>query len=139
MFFDPFYFKNGNKAKAKFFVVLNNDGINTIIGSLPTSRDAVPSEHNKKNGCIELPSINFNCFKISSSQIITTCGKRFKNPTFIYGYQLDDYQLDYIYEIYPNEGIDYYLWGKMKRSLFRDLIKCIKTSKSVKRKFKKRL
>lgn len=139
LYFDPFYFKNGNQAKSKYFVVLKNDGVNTIIGSLPTTRDSVPSEFNKECGCVEIPEINLNCFKISPSQIITTCDKKFDFPTFIYGHQVDDYQLSYLYDVYPNEGVDYQLWGKMKPGLFKDLINCIKTSKSVKRKYKKTL
>ena len=139
LYFDPFYFKNGNKAKAKYFVVLKNDGESTIIGSLPSSKDYVPPEYDKTCGCIEAPEVNFNCFKISPSQIITTCGKKFPLPTFIYGYNLDDYKLEDLQEIYPNEGIDYFVWGKMKTGLFKDLISCIKTSRSVKNKYKKRL
>ena len=139
LYFDPFYFKNGNPAKPKFFVVLKNDGVNSIIGSLPSSKDFVPLEHTKDSGCVELPEINLNCFIISPTQIVTTNDKKFAFPTFIYSQQIDDYRLDYLKELYPNEGVDYDIWGKMKPRLFKDLIKCIKSSKSVKNKYKKAL
>ena len=57
----------------------------------------------------------------------------------MYGHQLDDYSIESIYEIYPNEGSDYELWGKMKQEIFDNLISCLKTSKTVKWKYRKLL
>lgn len=139
IYFDPFYFKNGNSAKPKYFVVLKNDGFQNIIASLPTRTDSIPQKETIKNGCVEIPSINLNCFVFSPLQLITDCDKFFDFPTHLYGHQIDDYTVESLKEIYPNEGTDYLLWGKMKSNLFEDLIKCFKNSKSVKRKYKKLL
>lgn len=51
--------------------------------------------------------------------------------------QLDDYNILALKEMYPNEGSDFSIWGKMKTSLFEELINCFKNSKTVKRKYKK--
>ena len=67
LYFDPFYFKNGNPAKPKYFVVLKNIDNNSILASLPTSKDSIPEKEEIENGCVELPNINFNCFVISNS------------------------------------------------------------------------
>lgn len=137
IYFDPFYFKNGNPAKAKYFVVLKNNGDNSILASLPTRTDSIPEKDVIKNGCVELPDINFNCFVISDDIEITDCGRYFDFPTYIYGYQLDTYEESLLREIYPNEGTDYEIWGKMKDGVFKELIECLKSSKSVRIKYLK--
>jgi hypothetical protein len=137
IYFDPFYFKNGNTAKPKYFVVLKNDGKTNLIASLPTRKDSIPTNETIKNGCVELPDINLNCFVISNTQIVTECGRQFEFPTYLYGHQIDDYEIEDMKEIYPNEGSDYIIWGKMKSEIFEELLNCFKSSKSVKRRYRK--
>lgn len=124
-------------AKPKYFVVLKSDSNQNIIASLPTRKDAIPEKDTIEAGCVEIPSINLNCFVISPNQIITDCNKSFDFPTHLYGHQLDDYDTNILKEMYPNEGSDFSIWGKMKTNLFEELITCFKNSKSVKRKYKK--
>ncbi|WLD24729.1 hypothetical protein NU10_04910 [Flavobacterium dauae] len=136
IYFDPFYFKNGNTAKPKYFIVLKSDAGKQIIASLPTRKDSIPENETIKDGCIELPDINLNCFVISNSKIVTECGKHFDFTTHLYGHQIDDYDVKMMKEIYPNEGSDYIVWGKMRLKLFEELLNCLKYSKSVKRKYR---
>lgn len=137
IYFDPFYFKNGNRAKPKYFVVLKNQANQNILASLPTRTDSVPVKEEIDNGCIELPSINLNCFVFSNDIEVTECGKSFDFKTHIYGHQIDIYEIEYLKEIYPLENTDYEIWGEMKNNLFISLIECLKNSKSVKRKYRK--
>ena len=137
IYFDPFYFKNGNTAKAKYFIVLKNKHQSTIIASLPTRKDSVPSKNLINYGCVEQPEINLNCFIIPNNLIITDCGKKFDFTTFIYGHQIDDYEIEQMKEIYPIEGTDYTIWGKMKNDIFHDLIRCLSVSKTLKNKYKR--
>lgn len=137
IYFDPFYFKNGNTAKPKYFIVLKNQNGKNILASLPTRKDSIPQKDEVNNGCVELPSINLNCFVISKNTEVTDCGKYFDFKTHIYGHQIDDYEISFLEEIYPIENTDYEIWGKMKEHLFTSLIDCLKNSKSVKRKYKK--
>lgn len=139
IYFDPFYFKNGNTAKPKYFVVLKNYDDTNILASLPTSKDFVPQNIKVDNGCIERPSINFNCFVISNALEVTECGKKFNFNTYIYGHQIDEYEVSMLREIYPLEDTDYVIWGKMKKGVFNALIACLKNSKSVKRKYRRLL
>jgi hypothetical protein len=136
IYFDPFYFKNGNPSKPKYFVVLKIIGTSNIVASLPTRKDTIPHADTITNGCVELPLINLNCYIISPTLPITECGKCFDFVTHLYDHQIDDYELASLKEIYPNEGSDYIIWGKMKRNLFSELINCFKNSKSIKRKYK---
>ncbi len=48
LYFKPFYFKNGNAAKNKYFVVLSSQNDNTVLATLPTSKDHVPKFCRKK-------------------------------------------------------------------------------------------
>lgn len=137
IYFDPFYFKNGNTVKPKYFVVLKNQDEQNILASLPTRTDSIPEKEEIDNGCIELPSINLNCFVFSNEIEITECGKMFDFKTHIYGHQIDVYKMEFLQEIYPLENTDYEIWGKMKDELFISLIECLKNSKSVKRKYRK--
>jgi hypothetical protein len=139
IYFTPFYFKNGNAAKSKYFIVLKINKTNSIIASLPTRKDSIPNNLATESGCVEQPEINLNCFIISKNQTVTECGRQFDFQTYIYGHQIDDYQVDLMKDIYKNEGVDYIVWGKMKPDLFRDLINCFKKSDSVKVKYKKLL
>lgn len=139
IYFDPFYFKNGNTAKAKYFVILKKIDGKNIIASLPTRKDYIPEKELIKDGCIEVADINLNCFVISNTTIVTDCGKIFDFPTHLYGHQIDEYEIDLMNEIYPLEGTDYFIWGKMRSAIFQDLINCFKNSKSTKRKYKKLL
>lgn len=137
IYFDPFYFKNGNPAKPKYFVVLKRLGQKSILAALPTRKDSIPAEKVVEFGCLELPDINLNCFVISSHDPATTCGKHFDFTTHIYGYQLDDYDVNWLSEIYPNEGTDYEIWGLLKSEIYDALIACLKNSRSVKMKYKR--
>lgn len=122
IYFDPFFFKNGNTAKAKYFVILKTLENSSLIASLPTRKDSTPRNNSIDIGCIEIPELNFNCFVVPNSTEVTTCGKMFDFTTYLYGYQIDDYSIDLLMEIYPNEGSDYNIWGKMKDDLFNQLI-----------------
>ncbi len=139
IYFDPFYFKNGNTAKPKYFVVLKNQDDVNVIASLPTRTDSIPTKNEIENGCLELPAINLNCYVISGTQEVTDCGKSFDFKTYIYGHQIDIYDVEFLKEIYPIENTDYVIWGKMKNGLFLELLNCLRNSRAVKRKYKKML
>jgi hypothetical protein len=134
IYFTPFYFKNGNTAKDKYFVVLKNVEEKLILATLPTRRDNIPAKDTIKDGCVELPEINLNCFVISEKTQATECGKYFDFPTHIYGHQLDTHTLEQLDSNYKIEDVDYEIWGKMDSSVFEKLIECLRTSNSVKRK-----
>lgn len=137
IYFTPFFFKNGNTPKNKYFVVLKTQQNSSIVASLLTRKDFVPTNATTDFGCVEIPTANFNCFVIPQSIEVTECGKSFDFTTYLYGHLIDEYEIEKMQEIYPNEGTDYVVWGKMKPKLFSDLSDCLKKSKSVKNKFKK--
>ncbi len=137
IYFDPFYFKNGNKAKAKYFLVISVIDNNSIIASLPTSKDYVPNYAAQDFGCCEIGDASFNCFILTPDTVVTMCGKTFELPTYLYGQQLDSYVKEDLLSIYPTEGVDYHIWGKMKEDIFTQVVECFKNSDSVKRKYKR--
>lgn len=137
LYFDPFYFKNGDPAKAKYFIVLHNDSDNAIIASLPTSSDNVPRSIQIKHGCINCDEIGFNCYHFEAGKIITTNNRSFLLPTFVYGNQIDIYNPDILKDVYKVEGIEYEIIGTLKKEEFKNMIKCFARSKAVKNKFKR--
>ena len=139
IYFTPFYFKNGNTAKNKYFVVLAVIEGKSIIASLPSSKDYVPVKEEREMGCIELPSANLNCFVIPAFIEATECGKSFNMSTYLYGHLIDDYEISDLESTYPIEGRDYKVWGKIKEELLNEILNCFKTSASVKNKYKRRL
>lgn len=136
LYFDPFYFKNGNSAKPKYFVILHNDSSSTIIASLPTRTENVPMSVPIKHGCISVDEINFNCYHFEANKIITTNNWGFELPTFIYGNQIDTYELPILKDVYRVEGIEYEIIGMLKKEEYKNIIECFLKSKVVKIKYK---
>ncbi len=135
LYFTPFYFKNGNTAKPKYFVVLKEVDNNLILASLPTRKDSIPEKDVLEFGCVEIPEINLNCFVISPDFAVTKSNKCFDFRTHIYGYQLDTYSINDLRDFYKIEGVDFELFGVMKEKIFVELISCLKNSKAVKKKY----
>ena len=139
LYFKPFYFPNGDTAKNKYFLVLDNQDNDTLIASLPTSQDHVPSTIVKNHGCIDEPDINFNCYYFEAHRTITDNGWGFPINTYLYGSQVAKFNRINFESIYPLEHFDYELVGSLIESEFLAIINCIKTSKSVSRKIRKLL
>jgi len=135
VYFTPFYFPNGKSApKAKYFIVLKCVADKTIVASLPTSKNTIPRGV-AKSACIEMPDINLNAFVFRANQEVTSCGKSFSLDTFVYGHQLDFFEIAVLEDVYRTEGADYEIFGSLKPELFKQLLRCLSTSKSVKKKF----
>jgi len=59
-------------------------------------------------------------------------------PTFVYGDQVEDYELEYLEANYI-EDVDYRVMDVLVKDEFDAIINCFKSSDSVKHKIKKRL
>jgi hypothetical protein len=142
IYFDPFYFKNGNACKPKYCVVLKVDSNKSVLASLPTRKDSIPVANSGVNGCVNMPNINLNCFVCQEDyEVLETSVDgddylTFPTLTHLYGHQLDVYEESY-FDIYSKEGIDYEIIGKIRQDVYDEMIKCFKGGASVKRKFRK--
>lgn len=138
IYFSPFYFPDGKSApKDKYFIVLKNQEGNNILASLPTRKDSVPKVFDGEMGCISLNSTQHGfdlvCYRIGQEkEILENSDFYFDFNTHIYGTNLRLYQLDY-FSLYPHEGIDYTIIGKIKNEIFIELVNCLKENKAVKR------
>ena len=139
LYFKPFYFPNGDPAKNKYFIVLDNKDEDTLIASLPTSQDHIPSSIQKIHGCIDNPEIQFNCYFFEAHRAITDNDWGFPLDTYIYGPQVAKFNRKNFESIYALEDFDYELVGKLIESEFNAIINCIKNSRSVSRKIRKLL
>ena len=143
LFFKPFIFKNGAPPQNKFMVVLGQDvSGNTLLASLPTSKDHVPSDIEVKTGCIDLPERQVNVFVFSAGETITveqddTCSFSFDVNTFIYGSDLDTYPVSTFHQQISDKLSVVEYKGRISDSNFTALKECLQNSKMVKNKYKR--
>jgi hypothetical protein len=138
LYFNPFYFKNGNTAKNKYFIVLKKVDGELVIASLPTRTDRVPRHITVEHGCLNDQEGCFNCYHFAAEQIICENGFCFPLNTFLYVDEVDYYNLESLSDQYIN-GIDYETVGKLKNAEFEELIECLRISTSIKRKIRRYL
>lgn len=143
LLFRPFVFKNGAVPKDKFFLVLENTEGSMLLASLPTSKDHVPSDVEVKHGCIDLSERFVNVFVFLSGEEILckSNGDRFSfsKNTFVYGANLDMYQVSQfeLQERLSQTQIE--LVGRIDAELFEELVDCLAGSKMVKNKYRRML
>jgi hypothetical protein len=106
----------------------------TILASLPSSRDFRPANSSETHGCVEVAEACFNCYVFKGGFPVTTHNWAFPLDTFVYGQQIDEYEIATLQDIYPLQGLDYKILGRLKdaefqqfEELFRSICKC-KTS-----------
>lgn len=143
LFFKPFIFKNGAPPQNKFVVVLGQDANgNTLLASLPTSKDHVPGDVEVKGGCVDLPDRQVNVFVFLADEIITIEQNgespfSFDVNTFIYGADLDTYPVASFNQQIADNISQVEFKGRMSDSHFTALKECLKKSKMVKNKYKR--
>jgi hypothetical protein len=135
----PFYFKNGNTAKPKYFIILKNIDNRVVIASLPTRSNKAPSLVDVTHGCINHEDRLFNCYAFESGRSITVTGFAFPIATFIYGNEVEIYEVSILSTVYQVKNIDYEIMGTLTNEEFTALYDCLKNSSSIKRGIKKLL
>ena len=139
IYFDPFYFKDGNNAKRKYFLVLKVLDQTTILASLPSSINHLPSFATIAHGCLDIVDSYVNCYVFLKDVPVTKNGWSFKFDTFLYGNWIDDYELQVLKQTYQIEGVDYEIVGQLTDVELTKVINCFKDSKMVKRRYKRLL
>lgn len=139
LYFSPFFFKNGNTPKNKYFIVLKNIDGQIIVASLPTSSNHAPSLINLAHGCINHDDRCFNCYAFEANRVVATNGFSFPLATYVYGNEVETYELSVLQNDYQIENIDYEILGLLTDEEFNALYNCLKNSTSVKRGIKKLL
>ena len=137
IYFDPFFFKNGSLPKPKYFLVLSTLDQHTILASLPSSKNHLPSDLPIVHGCINMPESCISCYIFQKQFPITEKEWAFPETTFLYGNWIDEFPLAILKETYKVEGLEYELIGTMKTDEFLKVKECFKNSATVKRKFKR--
>jgi len=89
--FSPFEFKNGNRPKPKYFIVLGHIDDKIMMACLPTSKDHVPADAAVERGCVDIKKRGVNAFVFSPDDMVTPSFS-FPRPTFVYGEQVDEYE-----------------------------------------------
>lgn len=76
-------FKNGQKLKNRFFIILDKDKSSSIILSVITSQNHIPDSL-LKHGCIVQEESNIHCYSFSKEKIVGNSGFKFPKDSFIY-------------------------------------------------------
>lgn len=143
LYFDTFKFEDGT-SKPKFFIVLKNiDGL-SVLASLPTSKDHIPSDVDVHAGCYELPERCVNVYVFMADVVIAVNidnGRdfSFNKNTFIYGADLNMYPVGAFLQQSLKGETTIKVIGKLKPDVFADLKCCLKNSVHVKNKYRKLL
>jgi len=139
IYFTPYFFSNG-KSKNKYFLILADTENEIIVASLPTSKDHIPPAIKKVHGCISDDEKKINCYFFEKNRIISECGTfGFPLDTYIYGEQIDFFDLKKLQSVYKNAGSDYTIQCKLSNAELKSVKDCLKNSGVVTRKFKKYL
>lgn len=139
IYFDPFYFKNGDPSKPKYFLVLKVIDNLVVLASLPSSQIHLPATQQIIHGCLEIPEACINCYIFKANIPITKCGWSFQLDTFLYGPWIDDFSLEILQKNYQIEGVDYEIIGELTDAELSNILLCFSNSTNVKRKYKRLL
>jgi len=139
IYFDPFFFKNNNESKPKYFLVLKVIGNEVVLASLPSSKLHLPQTQAIIHGCLEIPESCINCYIFKAANPVCKNGWSFPLDTFLYGEWLDDYTIEQLEAAYSIEHVDYEIVGELTEAELNSIIKCFANSTRVKRKYKRML
>ena len=137
LYFDEYYFENGNPEKPKYFLVLKSDEKGMMLISLPSSKDYIPSNIEKKHGCINIPEKQIGCYFFQNNVPITECDFSFPIDTYVYAALITNQSISTIQYIYKPK--DYKLVGKLKQNEHQDILNCLKNSPNIRNKYRKLL
>lgn len=140
LFITPFYYSDGKgKPQNKFFICLKNDNSGTILLSLPTSQDKIPSYHDVQHGCNDIDAANQCSYCFIEGNIVTDTGYCFEKNTYLFGSDIKDIEESILVSLYKIEGVDYHIKGYLDKSELDKVVECFKNSKNVTRKIKRLL
>ncbi|QEM12996.1 hypothetical protein [Mucilaginibacter rubeus] len=139
IYFPIFYFKNGAKSKAKYFLALKEMEADLLLVSLPSSIDHLPRFIEQVHGCLEIPEGNICCYIFKAGQAICENAWSFERDTYLYGEYLDQYEISLLNDIYPTENIDFEIIGTLTEKELTAVTVCFANSASVKQKYKRLL
>lgn len=133
-----FQFNNEDVPKDKYFIVLKRVEDKIILGSLPTRKNKIPAFVNIDHGCINKDDRCFNCYLFQAKKSICDNGFCFDLPTFVYGDEIETYQVSIVESNYI-QGQTYSVQGVLYEVEYKNLIDCILKSSSVKKRIQKAL
>jgi hypothetical protein len=140
LYITPFYYSDGKtQPQNKFFICLKNDNSGTILLSLPTSQDKIPSYHDVQHGCNDIDTANQCSYCFIAGNVVTDTGFSFEKNTYLFGSDVQDIQESLFLQLYKLEGVDYDIKGRLNHGELNDVLECFQNSKNVKRKIKRLL
>lgn len=144
LYFEPFFFKNGNLPKNKYFLVIKDVDGELLLASLPTSQDHIPQGMDIRNGIYEIPNSRLSAFVFIAGKEIAThpSTKRrfsFSKNTFIYAEELDTYPESFFIEQVSQGKTKISIIGDIDKPIYDDIVSFLHGSCTIRRKYRKLL
>lgn len=140
IYFTPFYFPDGKSApKNKYFIVLQHEGDEWLIASLPTSVDRVPRGLEHGHGCVHLPKAMFSAYIFEPDTPVTNTGWAFPKTTYVYVSWVEHFDKRIFREVYVVDGVDNQVVGRLSEKEYKALIDCALGSGELRKRYRKTL
>lgn len=91
-----------------------------------------------QHGCLNDAAGCFNCYHFPAGQVICKNGFNFPINTYIYGDEVEDYDLTTMINEYV-EGVDFTVEGELQEEELGRILDCLFISTSIKRRIKRLL
>ncbi len=129
-------FKNKQKAKNRYFIILDKDKTSSIILTVITSQNHVPDAM-LKHGCILQEESNIHCYSFGKEKVIGNKGFKFPKDSFIYINSTSVFKTEIpnLLREYPSIEIK----DIVLDSEYGELLYCIYKSKYLPRQIKRKL
>jgi len=125
--------------KNKFFIVLRNLAGRVVLASLPTSKDRIPAAVEQEHGCMEYPTGDLTAYVFEALEPVATNGWFFPLRTYMYGYQVGEYNYDTLAGNHHGPGREMSVQGRLTAREFTDMVNCLLRSMDLKRRYRKAL
>ena len=130
----------GHEPKARYMIVIHNNGGNSIYLSTTTSQLKLPSYHQGKHGCIDDQTNGIHCFKIPKDVVVGQTNN-FSFALDSYVYVANDVFFKnsmHMSKKYGDVGL-IEIKDQMHESIFGELVYCIYKNIHLKRGIKREL
>ena len=120
----------------KFFIVLRTLADQMVLASLPTSKDQIPDSVDQRHGCVLYPSGDLTAYVFEAMEPVAMNGWFFSLRTYMYGYQVRDYNYGTLSRNHGGAGSEVSVKGRLIAKEFQAMVQCILRSIDLKRRYR---
>lgn len=126
-------------TKNKFFIVLRNLAGRLVLATLPTSQDRIPEAVEQVHGCLDFETGGWKAYLFEAGRAIATNGWAFSKRTYLYGFQVEEYNYVQLESTHSIPGSEMEIKGRLVMDEFNALRDCLCSSIDLKRRYRNAL